>query len=43
MQVNAGVSLDLIAVIQALIIIYIAAPMLVRAIVPWAFARRTAK
>jgi simple sugar transport system permease protein len=32
MQVSAGVSLDLIAVIQALIIIFIAAPMLLRAL-----------
>jgi simple sugar transport system permease protein len=37
MQVDAGVSLDLIAIIQALIIIFIAAPMLVRAVFPWAF------
>lgn len=37
MQVNAGVSIDLIAIIQALIIVFIAAPMLVRTIVPWAF------
>ena len=39
MQVGAGVSLDLIAVIQALIIIFIAAPILVRAVAPWAFRR----
>ena len=39
MQVGAGVSLDLISVIQALIIIFIAAPILVRAVVPWAFQR----
>ena len=37
MQVDAGVSIDLIAIIQALIIVFIAAPMLVRSIVPWAF------
>jgi simple sugar transport system permease protein len=37
MQVDAGVSLDIISVIQALIIIFIAAPMLVRTIAPWAF------
>lgn len=37
MQVAAGVSLDLISVIQALIIIFIAAPVLVRLIFPWAF------
>lgn len=40
MQVGAGVSLDLIAVIQGLIIIFIAAPILVRAVVPWAFRRQ---
>jgi simple sugar transport system permease protein len=39
MQVGAGVSLDLISVIQALIIIFIAAPMLVRAVFPFAFGR----
>ncbi len=37
MQVAAGVSIDLIAIIQALIIVFIAAPLLVRTIVPWAF------
>ncbi len=40
MQVDAGVRIDLIAVIQALIIIFIAAPMLVRAVFPWAFRKR---
>ena len=40
MQVAAGVSIDLIAIIQALIIVFIAAPMLVRAIAPWAFRSR---
>jgi len=40
MQVSAGVSLDLIAIIQALIIIFIAAPMLVRVVVPWAFQKQ---
>ena len=40
MQVAAGVSIDLIAIIQALIIVFIAAPMLVRAIVPFAFRGR---
>jgi len=40
MQVSAGVSLDLIAIIQALIIIFIAAPMLVRAVAPWAFQKQ---
>lgn len=46
MQVDAGVSLDLISIIQALIIAFIAAPLLVRAIFPWGFrrsARRTSK
>lgn len=43
MQVDAGVSLDIIGVIQALIIIFIAAPMLVRAILPWMFRRRMAR
>ncbi len=42
MQVGAGVSLDLIAVIQGLIIIFIAAPILVRAVAPWAFRRKHA-
>ncbi|WP_421725134.1 ABC transporter permease [Bauldia sp.] len=37
MQVDAGVSIDLISIIQALIIVFMAAPMLVRAIVPWVF------
>ena len=37
MQVDAGVSLDLIGIIQALIIVFIAAPLLVRAIFPWGF------
>lgn len=41
MQVAAGVSIDLIAIIQALIIVFIAAPMLVRTIAPWAFRSRT--
>jgi ABC-type uncharacterized transport system permease subunit len=41
MQVAAGVSIDLIAIIQALIIIFIAAPMLVRTIAPWAFRGRS--
>jgi simple sugar transport system permease protein len=42
MQVDAGVSLDLIGIIQALIIVFIAAPLLVRAIFPWGFRRSTA-
>jgi simple sugar transport system permease protein len=43
MQVVAGVSLDLISVIQALIIIFIAAPMLVRVILPRALAHWAAR
>ncbi|MCG6859088.1 MAG: ABC transporter permease [Salaquimonas sp.] len=39
MQVDAGVSIDLIGIIQSLIIVFIAAPLLVRAIFPWGFAR----
>ncbi len=37
MQVKAGVSIDLITRIQALIIVFIAAPLLVRNAVPWVF------
>lgn len=40
MQVAAGVSIDLIGIIQALIIVFMAAPMLVRTIVPWVFQAR---
>jgi ABC-type uncharacterized transport system permease subunit len=43
MQVSAGVKIDLIAIIQALIIIFVAAPILVRAIFPFAFAKGPAK
>jgi simple sugar transport system permease protein len=43
MQVSAGVRIDLIAIIQALIIIFVAAPILVRAIFPFAFAKGPAK
>ncbi|MGH6926371.1 MAG: ABC transporter permease [Propylenella sp.] len=39
MQVSANVSIDLIAIIQALIIVFIAAPMLVRTVFPWAFQK----
>lgn len=39
MQVYAGVSIDLIGIIQALIIVFIAAPLLVRAIFPWGFRK----
>ena len=37
MQVDASVSIDLIGIIQALIIVFIAAPLLVKAIFPWGF------
>lgn len=40
MQVDAGVSIDLVGIIQALIIVFIAAPLLVRAIFPWGFRRK---
>jgi simple sugar transport system permease protein len=40
MQVAAGVSLDLVAVIQALIIIFIAAPAIFRSLLPWLFVIR---
>lgn len=43
MQVDAGVSIDLIGIIQALIIAFIAAPLLVRAIFPWGFRGRSKK
>lgn len=43
MQVDAGVSIDLIGIIQALIIVFIAAPLLVRAIFPWGFQKTTAE
>jgi simple sugar transport system permease protein len=39
MQVGAGVNIDLIVVIQALIVMFIAAPILVRSVVPWAFSK----
>ncbi|MGI1661546.1 ABC transporter permease [Palleronia sp. KMU-117] len=39
MQVDAGVSVDLIGIIQSLIIVFIAAPLLVRALFPWGFRR----
>ncbi|WP_212522800.1 ABC transporter permease [Actibacterium sp. MT2.3-13A] len=41
MQVDAGVSIDLIGIIQALIIVFIAAPLLVRALFPWGFSKLT--
>ncbi len=40
MQVSAGVSLDLIAIVQALIIIFIAAPLLMRAVFGFAFQKQ---
>jgi simple sugar transport system permease protein len=39
MQVDAGVNIDLIGIIQALIIVFIAAPLLVRALFPWGFRK----
>jgi len=39
MQVDAGVSIDLIGIIQSLIIVFIAAPLLVKAIFPWGFRK----
>ena len=39
MQIDAGVSLDLIGIIQSLIIVFIAAPLMVRAIFPWGFRK----
>lgn len=41
MQVSAGVSIDLIGIIQALIIVFIAAPLLVQTVFPWAFQKLT--
>lgn len=41
MQVDAGVSIDLIGIIQALIIVFIAAPLLVRTLFPWGFRPTT--
>ena len=43
MQVDAGVSIDLIGIIQALIIVFIAAPLLVRTLFPWGFRRSDRK
>ena len=42
MQVAAGVRIDLISIVQSLIIVFVAAPLLMRAIFPWAFGRRKA-
>ncbi|GHE85937.1 ABC transporter permease [Aliiroseovarius zhejiangensis] len=43
MQVDAGVSIDLIGIIQSLIIVFIAAPLLVKALFPWGFRRDQTK
>ncbi|MEZ5871470.1 MAG: ABC transporter permease [Nitratireductor sp.] len=43
MQVDAGVSLDVIAIIQALIIIFIAAPILMRSVFSFAFSKQKKK
>jgi simple sugar transport system permease protein len=43
MQVSAGVRIDLIAIVQALIIVFVAAPLLMRATFPWAFEKRARK
>ncbi len=40
MQVMAGVRIDLIAIIQSLIIVFVAAPLLMRAAFPWAFSKQ---
>jgi simple sugar transport system permease protein len=38
MQVDAGVSIDLISIVQALIIVFVAAPILVKQILPFSFS-----
>ena len=43
MQVDAGVNIDLIGIIQALIIVFIAAPLLVRALFPWGFRKPSSR
>ncbi len=40
MQVMAGVRIDLISIIQSLIIVFVAAPLLMQAAFPWAFRKR---
>ena len=40
MQVNAGVSIDMISIMQALIIIFVAAPLLVKRVFPVLFRRK---
>ena len=39
MQIDAGVSIDLISIIQALVVVFIAAPLIIRTIIPWAFSK----
>ena len=41
MQVDAGVSIDMISIIQALIIIFVAAPLLVKRALPFLFAAQS--
>ncbi|MEQ9688584.1 MAG: ABC transporter permease [Bauldia litoralis] len=43
MQVAAGVSIDLISIIQALVIVFMAAPTLVRATIPWVFTKQVGR
>ena len=43
MQVDAGVSLDLIGIVQALIIVFVAAPLLVKQILPFGFRAKSKK
>jgi general nucleoside transport system permease protein len=43
MQASAGVSIDLIAIIQALIIVFVAAPMLVRAVFPFMLSKEVGR
>ena len=40
MQVDAGVSIDMISIMQALIIIFVAAPLLVKRVFPVLFLRK---
>ena len=40
MQVDAGVSIDMISIMQALIIIFVAAPLLVKRVFPVLFATK---
>ncbi len=42
MQVSAGVSIDLITIIQALIVVFIAAPILIKKLYPVVFKERGA-